>query len=186
MRDSSGDFGLSIERMYRIHEGGEDLIEVNILRQLVMRHQAQSTTLMDRLPHRIRGTVEVIGIVELLRERVVRSLVFAQQGHVVVQLRLDGLHCLQILSQYPPVFVKLGRQFFASLLQLVTVVEVLDGLFEADGDEEADDDGGDVDEEVSPGAGGVMCGMDVEHGCWSPVVRVGGREVLSVKGQDCF
>jgi hypothetical protein len=44
------------------------------------------------------------------------------------------------------------------------MVKVLDGLLEANGDEQAEDDGGDVDEEVSPGAGGVMGGVDVEHG----------------------
>jgi hypothetical protein len=46
----------------------------------------------------------------------------------------------------------------------MAVVEVLDGLFEADGDEESEDDGGDVDEEVAPGAGGVVGWVDVEHG----------------------
>jgi hypothetical protein len=48
------------------------------------------------------------------------------------------------------------------------------GLFEAYGDEEAEDDGGDVDEEVAPGAGGVVGWVDVEHGggfLWS----LGGR-----------
>ena len=46
----------------------------------------------------------------------------------------------------------------------MTVMEVLDGLFEADGDEEAEDNGGDVDEEVAPGGGGVMGGVYVEYG----------------------
>ena len=32
----------------------------------------------------------------------------------------------------------------------MTVVEVFDRLFKSDGDEQADDDGGDVNEEVSP------------------------------------
>jgi hypothetical protein len=49
-------------------------------------------------------------------------------------------------------------------VELMAVMEVFDGLFEADGDEEADDDGGDVDEEVAPGGGGVVGGVDVEHG----------------------
>jgi hypothetical protein len=40
-------------------------------------------------------------------------------------------------------------------------VKQLDGLFEADGDEKADDDGGDVDEEVSPGVGGGVGWVDV-------------------------
>ena len=48
---------------------------------------------------------------------------------------------------------------------LVAVVEGFDGLLEADGDEQADDDGGDVEEEVAPGVGGVVGRVDVEHGC---------------------
>ena len=39
-----------------------------------------------------------------------------------------------------------------------------DGLLEAYGDEQADADCGNVDEEVAPGMGGVVGGMDVEHG----------------------
>jgi hypothetical protein len=45
------------------------------------------------------------------------------------------------------------------LLQLVTLVAVVEELyylFNADGNAEAEDDGGDVDEEVAPGAGGVV------------------------------
>jgi hypothetical protein len=45
----------------------------------------------------------------------------------------------------------------------MAVVEVLDGLLEADGDEKADDDGGDVDEEVAPGVGGGVGRVYVEH-----------------------
>ena len=41
-------------------------------------------------------------------------------------------------------------QGLACLGYLMTVVEELDGLLEADGEEEADGDGADVDEEVSP------------------------------------
>ena len=47
----------------------------------------------------------------------------------------------------------------------MAVVDGLDGLLEADGDDEADDDGGDVDEEVAPGVGGAVGWVDVEHGC---------------------
>jgi hypothetical protein len=56
-------------------------------------------------------------------------------------------------------FVQLIVQF----LQLMLMVQVFNRLFEADGDEQAEDDGGDVDEEVAPGAGGVVGGVDVEH-----------------------
>jgi hypothetical protein len=43
------------------------------------------------------------------------------------------------------------------------MVDELDGLLEADGDEQADDDGGDVDEEVFPGVGGFVGRVYVEH-----------------------
>jgi hypothetical protein len=49
-------------------------------------------------------------------------------------------------------------------LSLVAMVEVLDCLLEADGDEQANTDGGDVDEEVAPGVGGGVGRVDVEHG----------------------
>jgi hypothetical protein len=51
---------------------------------------------------------------------------------------------------------------------LAAVVEGFDGLLEGDGDEEADADGGDVDEEVSPGVGGGVGRVDVEHGAVAP------------------
>ena len=42
------------------------------------------------------------------------------------------------------------------VVELMLMMEVFDGLLEAYGDEEADDDGGDVDEEVLPrGSGGA-------------------------------
>jgi hypothetical protein len=47
---------------------------------------------------------------------------------------------------------------------LVAMNQSLDGLFKPDGDQEADDDGRDVDEEVSPGVGGVVGWVDVEQG----------------------
>jgi hypothetical protein len=54
-------------------------------------------------------------------------------------------------------------QDFAGLGDLVEVVEVLDELLEADGDEQAYDNGCDVDEEVAPCAGSVVGGVYVEH-----------------------
>jgi hypothetical protein len=74
-------------------------------------------------------------------------------------------------------------QVFLELVALVTVMDEFDGLLEADGDEETEDDGGDVDEEVSPGAGGVV---DVGHGVgflWSLGWRDGGRRDCGVFGR---
>jgi hypothetical protein len=42
------------------------------------------------------------------------------------------------------------------VVELMLVMEVFDGLLEAYGDKEADDDRGNVDEEFAPGAGGVV------------------------------
>jgi hypothetical protein len=62
----------------------------------------------------------------------------------------------------------IANEFFvnslAGLAQLMAVVDSLDGLLNSDGDEQADDDGGDVDEEVAPGVGGLVGRVDVEHG----------------------
>jgi hypothetical protein len=51
------------------------------------------------------------------------------------------------------------------LAALVGMVDGFDGLLEADGDEETEDDGGDVDEEVAPGVDGFVGRVDVEHKC---------------------
>jgi len=46
---------------------------------------------------------------------------------------------------------------------VMMVMDGFDGLLEADGDEQAYADGGDVEEEVAQGAGAVMGWVDVEH-----------------------
>ena len=55
-------------------------------------------------------------------------------------------------------------QFFVQPMALMAVVQQLDGLLETDGDEQTEDDGGDVDEEFTPTGGGMVGGMNVEHG----------------------
>ncbi len=46
----------------------------------------------------------------------------------------------------------------------LSVAAWFDRLLKADDDEQAEDDGGDVDEEVAPGVGGMMGRVDVKHG----------------------
>jgi hypothetical protein len=70
----------------------------------------------------------------------------------------------RILFEVFAIVADLRAQGLAGLPHLAVMVNGLDGLLEADGDEEADDDGGDVDEEVAPGVGGVVGWVDVEHG----------------------
>ena len=62
-------------------------------------------------------------------------------------------------------------ELFEEFLALMMPVDGFDGLFEIDGDEQADADGGDVDEEVAPGVGGGVGRVDVEHG--APWIRGG-------------
>jgi hypothetical protein len=49
----------------------------------------------------------------------------------------------------------------AQIAELMAMMDIFHGLFEAYGYEEADDDGGDMDEEVVPGAGGMVWRVDV-------------------------
>ena len=46
----------------------------------------------------------------------------------------------------------------------VAVMDVFDHLLEADGDEKPKDDGGDVNEEVAPGVGGMVGRVDIKYG----------------------
>jgi hypothetical protein len=67
--------------------------------------------------------------------------------------------------------LKFFAQGFAGFGHLMLVVEVLDGLLEADGDEDAEDDDEEVDEEVAAGDGGVLWWVNVDHGSsWSAAV----------------
>jgi hypothetical protein len=54
-------------------------------------------------------------------------------------------------------------QGLASLSDLVVVVKELNTLFEADGDQQADGDGGDMSEKVVPRVRGSVGAVDVEH-----------------------
>jgi hypothetical protein len=82
---------------------------------------------------------------------------------------------------------ELAGEGFAGFAELVALVDVFDELLEADGDDEANDDGGDMDEEVFPGVGGVSGRVDVEHGVapeLREVCRIGVRRVESSGDRD--
>jgi hypothetical protein len=68
------------------------------------------------------------------------------------------------LAYQRQVVLRFNAHLFREFGALITMMDCFDHLFKAYGDEEADDDGGDVDEEVAPSAGGVMRWMDIEHG----------------------
>ena len=58
-------------------------------------------------------------------------------------------------------------QVFLKLVALVAVMNGFDGLLEGDGDEEAEDDCGDVDEEVAPGVAAWWAGWTSSMGAGS-------------------
>jgi hypothetical protein len=86
-----------------------------------------------------------------------------QDGQVTFEVHLVALGGKDVELVGSLILGALEEELFAGLLREMTVMEVLNGLFEADGDEEADDDGDDVDEKVTPGAGCVVWWVNVEH-----------------------
>jgi hypothetical protein len=56
-----------------------------------------------------------------------------------------------------------GAEIGFELVALVMVVQRFHALLKAYGDEESDDDGGDVSEEFAPGSNGVVRRMYVDH-----------------------
>jgi hypothetical protein len=62
------------------------------------------------------------------------------------------------------VIVDFDQQLAARLLQLTTVMNVFDRLFETNSDEQTDDNRGDVDEETFPGVNRFVRSVHIEHG----------------------
>ncbi len=93
---------------------------------------------------------------------------------VIAALRGEG----DLSADEVEVLLRLGMHLELEILALVVVMDGFDRLLEADGDEEADADGGDVDEEVAPGMGGLMGRVNVEHRAPAGlVVRYRGPEI---------
>lgn len=82
----------------------------------------------------------------------------------VLFMRMQGV---DIVSGDLCVVFDLFDEPLASVFPFMAMVEKLDGLLQTDGDEQADDDSGDVDEEVLPGVRGFVRRMNIEHG-WAP------------------
>jgi hypothetical protein len=87
----------------------------------------------------------------------------AERGHIAVELGLYFVGVDDVLLEDEAVEVALSGELGAGFVELMAMVKELDGLLKADGDEQADDDGRDVGEEVSPGVGGRVGRVDVEH-----------------------
>jgi hypothetical protein len=67
-----------------------------------------------------------------------------EDSQTVVQIGRGHDVALDIVLEGTDVFLLLFVECLARLRDQMSVMEVFDSLFEADGDEKADDDGGDV------------------------------------------
>ena len=74
-----------------------------------------------------------------------------------------GDEVVEIAVEILEIHSHLCVQIFFELMALMAVVHPLYGLLKADRDEQADADGGDVDEEVGPGVSGLVWRVDVDH-----------------------
>ena len=79
-----------------------------------------------------------------------------QDGQVTFEVHLVALGGKDVELVGSLILGALEEELFAGLLREMTVMGVLDCLFEAHRDQQAKNDGGDVNEEVAPGAGGVV------------------------------
>jgi hypothetical protein len=98
-------------------------------------------------------------------------LVVANHCHISIQFGLKLLDGVHILAKNLSIAVEFKSQLVTRIPQLMAVVDVLDGLLEADGYEETDSYRRDVYEEVFPRVETLMGSVDVEH--WLRVLPVG-------------
>src|SRR5258708_24541546 len=92
------------------------------------------------------------------------SLSGAQCRHVLIELSRELLHGRPVRVELPAILGDFDRQFTAHFSELVQAMDIYDGLFKANRDEEADGDGRDVDEEALPASNGLVRSVDFEHG----------------------
>jgi hypothetical protein len=85
---------------------------------------------------------------------------FGILGRVVITNLLDVGDIVQRDVQITEAF----RMQVFELMELVAMVHPFDGLFKSNCDKQAEGNGSDVDEEVSPAIGGVVGRVYVEHG----------------------
>jgi hypothetical protein len=85
-------------------------------------------------------------------------------GEVLHEPALVRLEDAPLGDDELPVEGDLGKDLLACFMGLLVMMEVLDGLLKADGNEQANNDRGDVDEETLPSVDGFMWCVDFKHG----------------------
>jgi len=144
-------------------QGFGALVEVVGVADLAGRDECKRAVDLGGDPGGVMASVQVVAVIELRKDLGVGGT-GVEQVKVLRKLLLGFGKILLVVLKDVEVGGDLLIDVLAGFAGLAEMVEVLDGLFEAHGDDEAEDDGGDVDEEVAPGLGGVVGGMDVEHG----------------------
>jgi hypothetical protein len=86
-----------------------------------------------------------------------------EDSKVILEERCGAEITFCIATKRLSVLFALLRKSSSGLGYLVMVMNALDSLFETYGNKQADDDGGDVDEKVSPGVNSVIGWMHIEH-----------------------
>ena len=91
---------------------------------------------------------------------------FSREECILQRLYVPGLELEpgNGLAYQREVVLRFNAHLFREFGALMTMMDCFDHLLEADGDAEAEDDGGDVDKEVAPGGSGVMRWVYIEHG----------------------
>ncbi len=89
--------------------------------------------------------------------------IMIQVGHVQADIVADLINGVLIVGDDAAIEEAFVVEGLLKVRALVAVVEELDGLLERKGEQKADRDGGDVNEELTPGVGGMRRGMDVDH-----------------------
>ena len=150
-----------MEEGYGSHEGIEGLFGVGLLE----RHQADDAVLQGGIPDGVVPAEGVLRPGEIAGKRGLRragvQADVVEDEKIALEFREGGEPVALVVGAVGAVGLELVRQLFSGVAQLVVLVNTLDHLLQTDRDEQTDDDGSDVDEEVSPGMGGFVGRVDV-------------------------
>src|SRR6202011_5175231 len=75
----------------------------------------------------------------------------------------DALGVGNVVLDISPIRLSISLECCCQLLALVAVVQELDSLFKADGDDQANEDGGNVNQEILPRMDGLVGSVRIKH-----------------------
>ena len=164
--DAEGNEGLGLGLDEGEGVGVEQLllrVELGVALDGVVVHEGERTGVAGGVPSSLRGGVPApiegdlplgVGVITEGPER----------DHVLLHLPLVGGDVVSVGDDPLAALFDFAANVLAGLGDDVVVVDALDAGLDAESDEEADGDGGDVEEEVAPAVDGLVGWVDVEHG----------------------